>query len=138
MLYEAMNVLDWGKDKPQLRGRGSVDLRFEADTLYMSNVRYFNRGTEIRAQAIVRKVFDLPFSPLEATAVGSIRPFSALELPFLADVDDVLAVLQSDVTTVGVVGTVKNPKPDYMPFSQIGASMRSLILGDVQSETRGR
>ncbi|HEV2292713.1 MAG TPA: hypothetical protein VGR35_02595 [Tepidisphaeraceae bacterium] len=137
-LYERMNVLNWGSDKPQLRGQGSVDLRFEADTLYLSNIRYFNRGTEIRANANVRRVFRLPYSPLEGTAVGSVRPFSSLKLPLLADVDDVLAVLQSDVTPAVVGGTVKEPTVKLVPFGEIGASMRSLLLGDVRDETQGR
>ncbi len=137
-LYQRMNVLDWGDDKPQLRGEGSMELRFEADTLYVNNVRYMNRGTEIRANATVRDVFNLPDSPLDGTAVGSVRPFSAIKLPLLADVDDVLAVLQSDVTSVVVEGTVRDPEVRPVPFGEIGASMRSLLLGDVREETQGR
>jgi hypothetical protein len=137
-LYERMNVLNWGKDKPQLRGHGSVDLRFEADTLYVNNVRYYNRGTEIRANAVVRDVWHVPNSPLEATAVGSVRPFSSLELPLLADVDDVLSVLQSSVTPAVVSGTVGKYDVKLVPFGDIGAGMRSLLLGDVREETRGR
>jgi hypothetical protein len=137
-LYSKMNVLNWGNDKPQLRGHGSLDLRFEADTLYVNNVRYVNRGTEIRAQAVVREVWKLPNSPLFGTAVGSVRPFSSLKLPLLADVDDVLAVIQRDVTSVVVEGTVQDPKVRPVPFGEIGAGMRSLLLGDVQEETRGR
>ena len=137
-LYSKMNVLNWGNDKPQLRGHGSVDLRFEADALYVNNVRYVNRGTEIRATAVVRDVWQVPQSPIEGTAVGSVRPFSSIELPFLADVDDVLAVIQRDVTSVNVEGFVADPKIQPIPFGEIGAGMRSLILGDVRSETRGR
>ncbi|MGB7159931.1 MAG: hypothetical protein WBD40_17830, partial [Tepidisphaeraceae bacterium] len=137
-LYERMNVLNWGRDKPQNRGHGSADLRFEADTLYVNNIRYFNRGTEIRATTTIHEVWKLPDSPIEGTAAGSVRPFSALRLPLLADVDDVLNVLQQDVLPVRISGTVRHPRVELVPFSEISGAMRSLLLGDVQEETRGR
>jgi hypothetical protein len=80
----------------------------------------------------------MPASPITGTAVGSARPFRDVRLPFLStfDLDTVLTVLQTNVTTMGLRGTVRDPEPYPLAFSELGQGMRMFILGDLDAEKR--
>lgn len=134
-LYIAMNL---GKNFDQPTGSGSASLHLERSTLDISQLRYFNRGAEVRANATIREVWKLPDSPIEGFVVGSARPLKDIKLPWLADVDQIFAVLQTNVTTVRIDGTVRNPRPELVPFSEIGDAMRRFLFGDVKQNTPGK
>jgi len=132
-LYDANNV---SLDGRAPTGRGEMHARLEASTLTFDSVRYFNRGLEIRAQPTISDVWHMPDSPLSGTAVGSARPLRDIHLPLLADVDQVLNVLQSNLTTVELGGTVRDPDVRPIPFSEVNSDMKRFLLGDVNSEVR--
>jgi hypothetical protein len=81
----------------------------------------------------------MPLSPISGTAVGTARPFRDIRLPFLSayDLDTVLTVLQTDLTTVGVEGTVKDPALRPLAFTDLGQGMRMFIFGDVSRRNAG-
>lgn len=133
-LYNAMR-LDFTPKQPS--GEGSCDLFLEASRLVISNFRYFNRGADARARIEIENIRMLGDSPISGSAVGSLRPFKNLDLPFMADVDEVLNVLQSNVTSVVLYGTVEDQKTRLVPFAELSGAMKSFLLGDVRDETRG-
>jgi hypothetical protein len=119
-------------------GRGSLDLRLEASNLYIDSIKYFSKGTEVRGRGVIREAYTIPQSPIEFIAIGSVRPFSALKLPWASDVDDILNAVASNVTTVIVDGTAADPKRRLVPFSELTDSMKSFIVGDVKAESQTR
>jgi hypothetical protein len=99
--------------------------------------KYTNRGVDIWANPAVVDIFMGRDSPIEGTAAGSARPLKDLKLPFMADVDKVLAALQGGLATVQIEGTVKEPKPRVIPFSAAGDTFRRFMLGEVKEATKG-
>ena len=135
-LYDLMNVGAGRGEGPS--GRGTVSVRLDNESLQVTSFYLFNRGVEVRGAGAVEKLFDLPHSPIHGTLVGTARPLSALRLPFMADVDQILAVLQTSATTVAVSGTLREPKTRTTTLDEAGEAVRALLLGDVQREQRGR
>jgi hypothetical protein len=76
----------------------------------------------------------MPHSKIEGYVVGSARPLSALKIPFLADVDQIMAVLQSNLTTVKVSGTVEQPQVKTATFSDVGDALKRFMGAQVQGE----
>jgi hypothetical protein len=131
-LYNAMNLgTNW--DRPI--GYGSASLRIEQSTLHVDQARYFNRGTEVRADLSAAEIWGLPDNPISGYAVGSARPLKDIKLPFLADADEILSVLQTNVASVRIDGTVRHPRVELIPFSEIGGAMRRFIFGDVKQQS---
>lgn len=135
-LYNLMNV---GSDMHTPTGRGTADFRMENGTFYLTNLRYFNRGTSIRAIMQVGQVWDIPRSPISGSAVGTARPLKNFKIPLLdqLDIDQILAIIQSDLTTVHIGGTLKQPQVVPQSFADLGEGMKRLVSGDVSSEVQG-
>ena len=134
-LYNALSV---SPDAKQPEGRGGLTFHLEDGLISLNDVRYFNRGTEIRAIADIDEVWRMPDSPVEGTAVGTARPFRDIKLPFLStyDLDSILTVLQTDLTTVRTTGSVRSPVIQPLAFSDLGEGMRMFILGDFKQADR--
>lgn len=133
-LYNALR-LGPGRDAPT--GYGDLTFHMEDGLLSLNNVRYFNRGVELRAVADIDRVWEMPDSPLEGTAMGNARPFRDLRLPlFGTDLDKVLTALQGDAAAFRLAGTVRDYKLIGLAFKDIGEGMQMLIVGDVAKEKR--
>jgi hypothetical protein len=132
-LYNAMSIAP-DPDNPE--GRGDLTFHLEDGSILLNNIHYFNRGSEMRGIVKVDEIWKLPASPVSGTAVGTARPFRDIRLPFLStyDLDTILTVLQTDLTTVGVRGTVHQPEIVPLAFSDLGDAMRMFILGDFDRE----
>ncbi|WP_428937023.1 hypothetical protein [Fontivita pretiosa] len=135
VLYDLMRIgRSAGEGKPT--GTARIQARLERSTLGITAARIYNRGVYIRAAGEIRDVWNIPDSPIEGSAVGSARPLSELKLPFMADVDQILGVLQANVTPVTIGGTLRRPIVKPATFGELGQTMRKLLLGDVREETR--
>jgi hypothetical protein len=134
-LYSAMSASNPGGPPS---GKGDLIVHLEDGLLTLNNVRYFNRGTEARAIVQIDEVWRLPDSPIRGTVAGTARPFRDIKLPFLSNynLDTIMTALQTDLTTVAVTGTVKDPKVGTVAFSDLGEGMRNLLLGDFEKERR--
>ncbi len=128
-LYDLMNL---GTDTRRPTGEGSLSIRLEGQTLVLQEMIYFNRGTEIRATGEFHNIWDMDQAEVSATIVGIGRPFRDLELPFMADVDDIFAALQRNATTVRVSGTIREPEVRQATIDEIGQGLRSLFLGEAE------
>jgi hypothetical protein len=130
-LYNAMHI--GGAPKTPI-GYGSLDLSLQASTLRFESLRYFNRGTEARSDAIeIGDVWHMPHSTVAGYLVGTARPLEGIKLPFLADADKILSVVQSGLTTVKIQGTIENYNVSLGALSEVGEGLRQLIAGDVQA-----
>ncbi len=132
-LYNAMNL---GRDVGRPTGRGSVAAQLDGGVLTISHLTYFNRGTEVHAQARIDNVWKFPDSPVSGTAVGSARPLSSIKLPLIADVDQIFNLLQSDLTSVSFNSPNVRDLSNHIQiitFRAIGNAMRAIILGDVNN-----
>jgi hypothetical protein len=134
LLYSVLSVK---LGKPQPTGRGFLQARLEGERLEIPSVRYVNRGVDIWTSATVLNVFAGLDSPIEGTAAGSARPLRDLKLPFMADVDKILAALQGGLATVRIGGTIRTPDVKVIPFAQSGDAFRRFMVGEVKNEVRG-
>jgi hypothetical protein len=131
-LYDLMRI---GEQEAGPTGVGSVDLLLENNTLRLQSFRYFNRGTDIRANVAVENVWNVPTSGLSGYAFGSLRPLKDLKIPFMARADQIFMALQKDAVAVKLSGTLKKPIEEKIAFGEIGEGLQQMILGEVKGET---
>jgi hypothetical protein len=129
-IYDLMNL---GQDVKQNNGRGEVAVRMENGSLELNNLRYFNRGTEVRALLTIDEMWNLPNSPVRGNAVGNARPLASLEIPFISEADRILALLQDDVASFDIRGTLKDPKVEQILLKDVGRALQILLLGEVKN-----
>ena len=136
LLYNATQL---GRSTTQPTGNGSLDISLQASTLSLQNIRYFNRGVQARSASVdISDIWHLPHSKIFGYIVGSARPLKDLKLPILADVDQILNVVQTGLTTVKVDGTVAEPKAHVVAFSEASDALKRFIVGEVNTETRAK
>jgi hypothetical protein len=131
--YQTFNL---GRRDSGPTGTGTAHMRLENGALQITELRYRARGLQIRSAGTVEDLF-LKQRPISGYAIGTVRPLRDIKLPYMAQVDDIFAALQSDVTTFRIGGTVRDPTADVAALNDIGGGLRRLILGDVEAETRG-
>jgi hypothetical protein len=117
-------------------GAGTVEARYDNDKLIVSSLRYFNRGVDAYGLATIDSISKYPACPLSGEIVGTLAPLRNIKLPFFADADKIFSVLQANLTSIVIGGTID--KPSYLPESAaaIGSAMRSFLLGDVTTESK--
>ncbi|MDB5357245.1 MAG: hypothetical protein JWN24_3698 [Phycisphaerales bacterium] len=134
-LYNLMHVFQ-NVNVPE--GKGDLQIHLERGTLTINNMHYFNRGTEVRAVAVIKEIWKIPDSPISGTAAGSARPLRNVKLPGLADFDTILATLQRDLTGVRFSGTLRHPiTTGPIGITDFGAELNRMLVGDVSSEVQG-
>jgi hypothetical protein len=134
-LYNAAALFQ-NVNKPE--GSGDVQFHLERGTLSIDHLRYFNRGTEIRAVATLTKLWDLPHNPINGSAVLTARPLQGVKLPFFSDVDTALTAIQQSLqlTAVKIVGTMADPKPVPLRASELNEQLRTLLVGDAKGTNK--
>ena len=140
--YKPINGLlaQMGKaaDSGQSRATGDVRLHLERGDLSVTQMHYFNKGLEIRAVASVENIWNLPNSPLNGTAVGSLLPLSQTRMPLLADVNAILGAVQNTILkSIVIENTVRDPKWHPILFGDVGGDLKRMIVGDVRSGAAG-
>ena len=128
LLYDLMSL---GQDVKNNNGVGSVEVRLENGDLELNNLRYFNRGTEARGMFTIEQLWKLPRSPVYGTVIGSVRPLANVNLPFIAEIDRVIALVSSDLASVGIEGMVDEYKVYQIGLRDLGSGLKMLLLGDV-------
>jgi hypothetical protein len=131
MLYNLMRV---GPKTAEPTGYGTTRARIENNMLDITEARIFNHGVEIRGVGTISDLFKIPDSPISATFVGSARPFKDITFPFFASMDQMFSVMQANVTTVRVNGTLRNPQVRSATFDEVGNSLRLILLGEARSD----
>jgi hypothetical protein len=133
VLYNTMHL---GGNAGTPIGEGTVEARYDNDSVIVSSLRYFNRGVDAYGLAEVDRVSQYPNCPLSGELVGTFSPLRNINLPFFADADKIFSVLQTNLTSIVIGGTFA--KPSYLPESAaaIGSAMRTFLLGDVTSQSK--
>jgi hypothetical protein len=129
-LYNLMNAAGGISRNPD--GYGSVDLSYEQNVVHVNSFRYFNRGIDARG---IANFGPIDFSNLEATpiggqVVGTARALKGSNVKILSDFDQYFAALQSNLTTINVVGTLNHMSYPQAGLADIGTAMRELLVGD--------
>ena len=118
----------------QADGSGGLNLGLEAGTVRIDSLRFFNRG--IQASGLLRAgpidLSDIDDAPLAGQVVGSLRDLKGSRLPFLSDFDKDFSVLQGNLTTFNVGGTLGQPAITSAGVDAIGSDLRELLVGDAQ------
>jgi hypothetical protein len=129
-LYRLMHL---SQDVRTITGHGNVSLHMEQGQLHISNLYYFNRGTEVRGVATVDRMWDLPNNPIYGSAVGTVRPLKSIKFPLLAEADAVLTQIQGGLTGVEFSGTVHNPAKSIrqIGLTEFGTELKGLLLGEI-------
>jgi hypothetical protein len=133
-LYDFMHL---GPEMHNRTGHGSVDFRIENNRMNVTRFYYFNRGIEARGAGTMYDLQAIPESRLDASLVGTARPFKNVKLPLMADLDQLLQVIQLNATSERVRGTLRHPEIQLIFFRDLGKEMQELLIGDIQAETRG-
>jgi hypothetical protein len=128
VLYDTMHL---GGTIGKKVGVGTIDARYDNDNLIISSLRYFNRGIDAYGLARISELSQYPQCPISGELVGTYQPLKNINLPFFADADKIFSVLQSNLTSIVIGGTIS--QPSYLPESAavIGTAMRTFLLGDV-------
>jgi hypothetical protein len=125
------NIMHLSGSDGKKAGAGTLEARYDNDSLIVSSLRYFNRGADAYGLASIAHLSQYPDCPLSGELVGTVRLLKNIDLPFFADADKIFSVLQSNLTSIVIGGTLA--KPSYVPesASAIGTAMRTFLLGDV-------
>jgi hypothetical protein len=134
VLYDTMHL---GGNAGKPIGEGTLEARYDNDNLIISSLRYFNRGVDAYGLATIGKVSKYPACPLSGEVVGTLAPLRNIKLPFFADADKIFSVLQANLTSIVISGTLANGGT-YLPESAaaIGSAMRNFLLGDVTTQSK--
>ncbi len=125
-LYSALR-LNIGTPKPE--GEGQVLIRLEGQSLEITRLLYFNRGTDVVAALTIEDIFNPTQSAIEGTAVGSIRPLRAGSQSFLSVIDRLLRAAQANAAAVDISGTLTEPQTRLTPLKDLTSSIRRLLRG---------
>ncbi len=128
-LYNVMRA-GAGGQKPQ--GTGNVSLRLEQARLNIVNASYFNRGIFASAYGGIDGLDNGMAAKNDYTVLGSVRLLKDINLPGFADADKILSAFQSSVTAVYVDGTLDKIRAKQVALSELGASLRAIVLGKVR------
>jgi hypothetical protein len=134
ILTQIYNIMHFtfGAAAAKPTGHGEISVRLESGNLSVTDLRYFDRGTEVTGLATITDLADLPNSPLKGSAAGSLHPFSQINLPFISDVDTLLAIVQRSVTPMVISGTVHKPKVGPAVFGDFTSEMKNYLLSTVE------
>ncbi|HET6250704.1 MAG TPA: hypothetical protein VFE47_23650 [Tepidisphaeraceae bacterium] len=115
-------------------GFGNLEFHLERGALSIEQMHYFNSGTEIRAVATVKDVWNGKDSPLAGTIALVGKPLSSVKLPFFADLNEAFTAIQKslNLTAVRVTGTLGKPHPQQLGVSELGQQMRTLLVKDAK------
>jgi len=128
------NLMHVGHDAKKPTGTGRIEFNIQNENAYITAMRYFDKGTEVRLSGEIANLPALPHSPLTLIVVGSLRPLASIHIPGFGDFDEVLGAIQHDAITVSVKGTLDKPVEKTIPFHEITQTMKDLLFGDTKSQ----
>lgn len=113
----------------------SVDAKFrlEQGHGYIDSLAAFVDGTEIRMSGRLYDVLDPGITQIEASGVVFAKPLAQIPLPFFREADEIFSVIQSNATAFRATGPLKDPRVDLASFSEIGETLRVLLIPAAKS-----
>ncbi len=113
----------------QLPARDEVDLsaRIDNGTAFISGLRAYVDGVEIRGNATIRDVFGAGPQPLSGTVIVLAKPLDAFGLPFLSGAQEILDAIQSQASALQLSGTVESPRAAPAVLGEFGETLGALL-----------
>lgn len=112
---------------PKPTGEGSIRLRLEGDSLQISRLQYFNRGTDINGAGRIEDIRAGLRSPVKGALVGTVRPLKGSKLPFGPSLDRLLGGLLHDAVAVEIDGTIADPQTRAVPLADIYSFVQGMF-----------
>jgi hypothetical protein len=109
------------------KGWGNARLRLEGDTLHLTRLYYFNRGTDIIGNGEVRHVFAWPQSQISGVAAAAARPLRDSALPFAGLLDRAFLAASSRAVSVAISGDPTDIKAEVVPLADVQSSLGRLL-----------
>jgi hypothetical protein len=133
-MYGAMHL---GQNMRGPTGEGRVQFRLERNQLHILRANYFNKGTELLATGDIKNAWQIPDSPVDVVAFGSMQPLREIKMPLLESLNGTFASLQTSLVTAKIDGPLSAPATHMILFGQLGAGMKQFLLGDINGEVGG-
>lgn len=114
----------------KLSARDRLDARFrlESGDLFITSGVAFVDGIEIRGNLEIRQLFtNSTTQPISGAVIVLAKPLAAINLPFFAQAQEALDVLQANATALRLGGTLTNPTAVPALFSDFGSTLGALI-----------
>ncbi len=116
-------------------GRGGVIMRIEKGRVDINEFNYFEAGIEMLGVMTIYDIVEKRMNaPVNGTLVGTLRPFRDTKISILSTADDIFSLVQSQLSTVVVSGTLADLIVRQGLATEIGAGLKQIITGDVQSK----
>lgn len=108
-------------------GVGRMIARMEGNSIQVERFQYFNRGVDVLGRARLHDIRGGTSSEISGVAVGLVRPFDDIGLPFGKRFDRLLQAMQSDAVSVVIDGTLDAPRTRTVPFSAVEATIGRVL-----------
>lgn len=128
-IYRSL-VLGAQPSKPQ--GRGTIELHPRGARLEIDSFYYFNEGIEVRGSGVIEDIERGMESPVSGLVFGTTRPLGNINLPGVAELDDLMGVLLLGSAAVEVDGTLGDVETKVVPVPEVTDAIRSLIWSQRQ------
>jgi hypothetical protein len=125
-LYDLMH---FSHDPNKPRGEGTIDFVIQDQSAYITPLRYFDRGRQVRLSGVIKDLPNLPNSPIDLIAAGSLRPLNSINFLGVQEIDKALSAIQHDAVTVHVTGYLNQPVTKPIAFGSISHDAKNLLLG---------
>jgi hypothetical protein len=135
ILSDLYTIFSLGRVSAGHHGHGSAEARLEDGTLFVSNIHYFNSGFDSLMQVKSPDMWDFPYNNVEGAAVGSVRPFRALKLPVISDLESALGALQGSLYSARLGGTWHDIQRTPITLSNLGREMQDLLFGNISNNS---
>jgi len=122
-IYDALRI----GPRDEAGGVGRLIARLEGHSIRVERFSYFNRGIDVMGRAQLHDIRDGASSEISGVAVGLVRPFDDIGLPFGQRFDRLLEAMQSDAVSVVIDGTLDAPQTRTVPFSAVEDTIGRLL-----------
>lgn len=122
-IYDALRI----GPREESGGVGRMIARMEGHSIQVERFQYFNRGVDVLGRARLHDIRGGTSSEISGVAVGLVRPFDDIGLPFGKRFDRLLQAMQSDAVSVVIDGTLDAPRTRTVPFSAVEATIGRVL-----------
>ncbi len=117
-------------------GHGHAAWRLENGNAEITSLHYTDRGASTLATGTVYNIWNMPDSKINGYVVGTVQPLGNFHIPFVPQTKAVLDALESNVSTIQVGGTWKNPTAIPVAFKQLGQTIHETFIRAIVGRKR--
>ncbi len=110
-------------------GSGSARIGFDGTKINIDDFYYFNRGFEVYGNGRIADTSLGGQSPVSGIVFATIRPFKDVSLPGAKAVDKTMLMLQKDLASVRICGTIDATEIRVAALSEIQSAIKAITTG---------